>query len=296
MNILVIGGTGMVGSQTVSTLLARGQQVKVMTRSQKKLRHSQAGVESVVGDMEAPESLARAFKNVDRAFLITPLSPNETEQGLAAVETAKAAGVRRIVYMTVPMHPGSTIIPHFKSKIPVIHALRDSGLDYTILEPNNFFQNDLYFEADIVQRGIYPQPMGSIGLNRVDVRDIAEAAANALIESGHEGNSYPLMGPDVLTSDATARIWSRHLGWDVRYCGDDLDAWEEWALKILPDWMVSDFRIMYRYFQDYGLRASEDDFRRQHQILHHEPRPFEAFASELAPTWRSAGLRARGVA
>ena len=156
MNILVIGATGMVGSQTVSTLLARGQQVKVMTRSQKKLRHSQTGVESVVGDMEAPESLARAFKNVDRAFLITPLSPNETKQGLAAVETAKAAGVRRIVYMTVPMHPGSTIIPHFKSKIPVIHALRDSGLDYTILEPNNFFQNDLYFEADIVQRGIYP--------------------------------------------------------------------------------------------------------------------------------------------
>ena len=109
---------------------------------------------------------------------------------------------------------------------------------------NNFFQNDYQLKDALLTHGIYPQPLGEVGLSRVDVRDIAEAAAIALTESGHAGETYNLVGPDVLTGRGTAEIWSRALGRPIAYGGDDLDAWEKQVLAFLPPWMAFDFRLM----------------------------------------------------
>lgn len=286
MNLLVIGGTGMVGSQTVANLIKRGIEVRVMTHSKDKARHLPVGATAVTGDLAQPATLRAAFSGVDRAFLITPLDPHETEKGIAAVETAREAGVRRIVYMAVPMPPGSLRIPHFRSKVPIIDAIKASGIEYTILAPNNFFQNDLFFADRIMQHGTYPQPFGSVGLNRVDVRDIAEAALNALTESGHAGKTYPLVGPEAMTGYGTAEIWSHYVGRRIGYAGDDLDSWEQYARQMLPGWLVDDFRVMYEYFQENGLLASDADFEQQSRILHHSPRRFEDFAAEVAQSWQ----------
>jgi uncharacterized protein YbjT (DUF2867 family) len=58
---------------------------------------------------------------------------------------------------------------------------------------------------------IYPQPIGHVGLSRVDVRDIAEAAAISLTSSGHEGETYDLVGPELQTGESTAKVWSEPL-------------------------------------------------------------------------------------
>ena len=130
------------------------------------------------------------------------------------------------------MPEGSGHIPHFKSKVPVEEAIRSSGLDNTILRPNNFYQNDLWFREAITRYGVYPQPVGSRGMSRVDVRDIAEVAVAALTLEGHAGREYGIHGPDALTGEGTAEAWGRHLGREVRYGGDDLDAWEAQAQQI----------------------------------------------------------------
>jgi uncharacterized protein YbjT (DUF2867 family) len=121
-----------------------------------------------------------------------------------------------------------------------------------------------------------------VGLSRVDVRDIADAAVDALTGPGHEGQTYPLVGPDVLTGEATAAVYSRHLGRAVRYGGDDLDAWEDQARQALPDWLVRDLRIMFKHFQRLGLVATDADLAAVRRALGREPRRFDAFAAELA--------------
>jgi uncharacterized protein YbjT (DUF2867 family) len=68
--------------------------------------------------------------------------------------------------------------------------------------------------------------MGSAGLSRVDVRDIAEAAAVALTQPGHEGQTYDLVGPAEVIGESTAKVWSEVLGKPITYAGDDLQAWE----------------------------------------------------------------------
>jgi uncharacterized protein YbjT (DUF2867 family) len=288
MSILVIGGTGTVGSQIVSRLLDQGVKVQVMTHSADKLATLPSGVEGVMGDLADPPSLQRAFSGVESLVLITAVHPDETARGLFAIKAAKKAGIKKIVFMSVVMPPGSERIPHFASKIPIEQAIKDSGVAYTILRPNNFFQNDLMLREAIVTYGVYPQPIGSAGSNRVDVRDIADAAVSSLLESGHEGKTYNLHGPDALTGKGVAAVYSSHLSTEVNYGGDDLDAWAEQVNKMLPAWMVHDFRIMYQYFQEHGLHAEQSEIAKEESVLHHPPRSFDAFVAETVSLWKQA--------
>jgi uncharacterized protein YbjT (DUF2867 family) len=136
--VVVIGGTGTVGSQTVQELLKRGTEIRVMTRSADRIASLPKGVEGVVGSMLAPESLPAVFAGADKLFLITPLDRDETAQGIDAVDAAVAAGVKRIVYLSVHQADKALTIPHFVSKLPVEGVIRASGVEYTILRPNNF--------------------------------------------------------------------------------------------------------------------------------------------------------------
>ena len=281
MNILVIGGTGLVGSHVVQGLVAKGEQVHVLTRSAGKADAFPLGASGIIGDLHKPETLRWAMRGIDRIFLITPLSPTETEEGLAVVAAANRAGVRHLVYLSVYHVEQAPYIPHFKSKMKVQRALRDSGMAFTVIMANNFFQNDLVYRESILKEGIYPQPIGDIGLNRVDVRDIADAVVATLTQTGHEFHCYPLIGAEVLSGQDVADIYTRALGKAEMF-------W--WfgggkAIHTLPGWLVQDLKLMYEFFQRQGLRASEADFLLQAKVLGHLPRSFKTFVGETVVAW-----------
>jgi uncharacterized protein YbjT (DUF2867 family) len=292
MKTLVIGGTGTVGTEVVSGLLKKGVQVRVMTHSSKALTQLPRGVEGCKADLDDPASLSAAFEGVDRLFLLVPVGPNETNEGLCAVEAAMNAGVRKIVYLSVCMPEGSNVIPHFRSKRPVEDAIKASGIPFTILRPNNFFQNDLKLKDAIMQNGVYPMPFGSKGLNRVDVRDIADCAVNALINPAPDNQVYDINGPDTLRGEDVASIYSKNLGWKVSYGGDDLDAWAKQAAGVIPSSLLADYRIMYQYFQDHGMIAEKEELARMEKLLGHSPRSFNDFCREICQTWKSEIKRA----
>ena len=289
MNILVIGGTGLVGSHVVQGLVAKGEQVHVLTRSADKADGFPLGASGIIGDLHKPETLRWAMRGIDRVFLVTPLSPTETEEGLAVVAAANRAGVRHLVYLSIYHVEQAPYIPHFKSKLKIQRALRDSGVAFTVIMANNFFQNDLVYRESILKEGIYPQPIGYIGLNRVDVRDIADAVVATLTQTGHEFHCYPLIGAEVLSGQDMADIYTRTLGREIRYGGNDLEVWEGKTTRTLPGWLVQDLKLMYEFFQRQGLRASEADFLLQAKVLGHLPRGFHTFVRETVATWMPDG-------
>ena len=286
MTILVIGGSGTVGSQVVRELRARNAVVRVLTRNADKAKGLPGGAEGVIGDLLDPGTVRSVFKGIDSVFMLLAVSATETHEGLMAVNGMRMSGVKHIAYMSVHNLEQALHLPHFGSKLPVEAALKASGIPYTILRPNNFFQNDYWFRDAITKNGIYPQPIGDVGLSRVDIRDIAEAAAIVLMTPGHEGQTYNLVGPDVHTGKSTAEVWGRALGKTISYGGNNLDAWEEQSLQSLPAWMVFDFRLMYSFFQEKGLKASQSDIEHLTRLLGHSPRSFEDFAIETARGWR----------
>jgi uncharacterized protein YbjT (DUF2867 family) len=287
MRTLVTGGTGTVGTALVRTLVERGGQVRVLTRSAGGPTAALPGAEYFAGDLARPASLHAALDGVDAMYLLTPLDPRETSLGLAAIAAAKEARLEHLVFHSIHNVERAPHIPHFRSKIEIIEGLKEAGIRYTLISPNNFFQNDRMFREPLMQYGVYPQPFGHIGVSRVDVRDIADAAANVLDGTAAAGKEYALVGPDVLTAEETASIWSRHLDREVRYGGNDLEAWAEQAKAMMPDWLVDDLCVMFAFFQENGLAASPEDLESVRGVLGHTPRSFDAYAAETARSWRT---------
>jgi uncharacterized protein YbjT (DUF2867 family) len=287
MRHLILGGTGTVGGAVVAELLARGEKnVRVLTRSPEKAAKLPKGTTSVIGDLADPTTYKSVFQDFDTLFLLNLVTPAELQEGLAAVNEAHRAKAKRIVYLSVHDAEKGMTIPHFAAKVAIEAAIRETGIAYTMIRPNNFHQNDYWFKDVILQYGIYPQPIGEIGLARVDVRDIAEASANALTRSGHENQSYALVGPDAVSGEACAKQWSDALGRTVKYSGNDLDAWEKQSLAFMPAWAVYDFRLMYEMFQAKGLKATPAQMKECETIVGHAPRSYRDFVRETVTAWK----------
>ena len=286
MEVLVVGGTGTVGSRVARALAERGHAVRVLTRGSGAKNGLPEGARPVAGSLQQPETLPAAFSGADAAFLLTPLAEDETEQGLAGVRAARDGGVPRLVFMSVVLPDDSHHIPHFASKAAIEAAVRDGPFEWTILRPNSFFQNDLRYREAMLRQGVYPQPIGSRGVSRVDVRDIADAATIALTSAHLQGRVVPVHGPEAMSGEAVAETWTRHLGRDVRYVGDDLEAWERGARQVMPAWLARDLRIMYAYFHERGFIASDAELEALREILGRELRRFDDFAAETTAIWR----------
>lgn len=285
MRHLVIGGTGTVGSLVVEGLLERGEDVRVMTRSPEKAAALPDRVAGIVGNLRNPETYGAVFRDFDYLFLLNLVTESELQEGLAALYEARRADVKRIVYLSVHHADRGPHIPHFGAKWVIEEAIKASGVPYTILRPNNFYQNDVWLRQAILDYGIYPQPIGDVGVSRVDVRDVAVAAVRALTGKVAENRTYALVGPDVLTGEDVARTYSDILGRQVRYAGNDLDSWYQQALKMMPVTMVYDFRIMFEMFQSEGLIASATDLEETETIVGRPPIPFADFARDASTAW-----------
>ncbi len=285
MKVLCLGGTGTVGSEVVARLVARGVPVRVMTRSEDRVGTGAEGVELVRGDLEDPSSLDPAFEGVDRVHLLTPLHPAEAELGRAAVAAAVRAGVERVVFHSVHRADDASHIPHFASKVEIQRALEECGVAWVTIQPSEYLQNDLRLREPIMEMQIYPLPIGPLGVNRVDVRDIADATVAALLEDGHEGMRYPLVGPRALTGEEVAAVWGEALDGTIVYVGDDLDMWQDGVSGMLPPWLVDDLRVMYAHFLERGLVATPEELELQTRILKHEPRRLEDFVKETVAAW-----------
>ena len=224
MKVLVTGATGHVGSVVITEVLKRGAEVRALVRKQEGNRLP-ASVEIAVGDLLDPVSLATAMDGVDKLFLLNGVVAEELTQALIVCGLAKRAGLKHVTYLSVFMVEQFRLVPHFASKLAVEGALRTSGVSYTILRPGFYMQNDADLKESLTARETYPTPIGTQGIAAVDVRDIAEAAAISLTQEGHEGQTYDLVGPANLTGPKAAAIWSAALGKQIRYAGEDYDAW-----------------------------------------------------------------------
>jgi uncharacterized protein YbjT (DUF2867 family) len=285
MRTLVIGGTGTTGSRVVSALLARGVEVKVMTRSADK---RVTGATTVVGDLRDPYGSERSFYEVDTVFMSIGAGISETYEGVLGVHLAQRAKIKRFVYMSshkIDLTP--SLIFGGATKLPIENALKLSRIPYTILRPNSFYQNDLWYKTAITEHGLYPQPIGSKGMSRVDVRDIAEIAALALTMDGHEGRTYNVVGPEIQTGQGIADSWSRVLQRTVTYGGDDLDVFERTHAFMGPS-LLFPYRQYFEWYQANGLAASQEDLETMTRVLGRPPRSHASFAQEAFEEWKHA--------
>src|SRR6202161_2616757 len=284
MRILVTGGTGRVGSEVVKELQKRKADIRLLVR--KSDSRTPAGVEAVIGDLLDPVSVEKAMKGVDKMYLLNAVTPDELTQGLIAYDLAKKLKLSHVVYHSVFRVEHFKDVPHFASKLAIESTIREFDVPFTILRPNYFFQNDASFKDLLTEMSVYPNPLGPVGISAVDIRDIAEAAAITLTSDQHFGKTYNLNGPAVLSGPNAASIWGKLLGKEIKYAGENMDAFETQMREKAPSWAAFDIRMMFQGYLERGFVAEDGDIETVTKLLGHPPRRYEDFARETVKAWQ----------
>lgn len=290
MTILVTGATGRVGQHLVAQLVKRNANVRVLTRTPAKVKFDDA-VEVAQGDLLDIDSLRQAFKGVRSLFLLNAVTGDEFTQALITLNIAREAGVERVVYLSVFDADQAVNVPHFAVKYGAERMLEQMGFSATILRPAYFIDNELMIKDVIVNHHIYPMPVGNKGIAMVDVRDIAEVAAIELLRRDNAPDKLPvetinLVGPDNLTGEEIAAIWSETLGHTVTYGGDDPSGFEQNMASFMPKWTAYEMRLMAERYVSHGMIAKTGDVERLTQML---GRPLHSYR-EFARTVRAQTL------
>jgi len=286
MTILVTGATGKVGRHVIDHLVERGARVRALVRNPADAGLP-VGVEVVKGDLLDVDSLRAAFSGISTLFLLNAVVPDEFTQALIALNVARSANVRNVVYLSVIHSDRYVNVPHFAGKFGVERMIEQSGLNATILRPAYFIDNDLTIKDVVLGHGVYPMPIGSKGLAMIDTRDLGEVAAVELLR--REASEAPLpierfnvVGPDTLTGPDIAAIWSEVLKRPIAYGGDDTGAFEQNLRQFMPAWMAFDMRLMSDRFLDEGMIPEAGDVDRLQRMLGRPLRSYRDFASDVA--------------
>lgn len=288
MSILVTGATGAIGSLVVQGLARQGASVKAMVRQPGKAALP-AGVVEVVADFTDVASLRSAMTGVRTLFLLNAVTPDEVTQALLALNLARDAGIARIVYLSVIHADQYTEVPHFTGKHTVERMIESLNLPVTVLRPAYFMQNDKTVQGVIKGYGVYPMPIGSAGVAMVDTRDIADVAVAELLRRDRAPGPLPrltldVVGPELLTGETAATIWSAALGREIHYGGNDLPGFEAQLAQAMPSWMAYDMRLMMGRIQQLGMKPVDGAVQQLELLLGRPLRRYAALVRELLAT------------
>jgi len=253
MKILVTGAGGKTGRSVINALRIRNVQVRAWVRTPDHASKFPPDIESFWGDALDASLWPQALKDVDAVYHIAPnMFPYEFELGKLAIDAAKEAGIERFVFHSV-LHPQTEAMPHHWWKLRVEEYLFTSGLMFTILQPTAYMQNLLSQWPVILDEGVLRQPYApETRISLVDLGDVAEAAATVLLEPGHEGATYELVGTPPLSQYDVAAVLSKALARPVRAEAISRGTWAR-RMSGLSEYARTTLLKMFEYYEKYGL-------------------------------------------
>jgi len=281
MRVLMVGATGRHAHWVLRELIERGVSVRALVRNQQRaeVARQNGAAEVAIGDLTEPASLSDAFVGMDGVFHIGPAhAAGEAEMGVAMVDAARAAGVRKFVFSGV-IHPSiSAMTNHAAAKLPVEEAVYSSELDFTVLQPARFMQNFERSWNDVVEHDRLAQPYSlSAKFCSVDYREVAEVAAMAMAGNELSYGTFELCAPGMQDSHETAEIISEVLGRPITAVQIPL---EQFASQ-LPEGPFRDgMARMMAHYDKHGLPGGNPLVLRS--ILGREPRSLKDYFRELA--------------
>ncbi|MFS1303214.1 SDR family oxidoreductase [Streptosporangium longisporum] len=265
--ILVLGGTGTVGSRVADRLRDAGHDVRVATR------HAEFRF-----DWSAPGTWRPALEGVRTMYV---LLPERTGMPESFMPEAYRTGVRRVVLHSDRGVDIMNVTPLQEAE----RQVRESRCDWTIVRPDWFDQNFETFFRDSVVDGRLCVPIGSTRQGFVDAGDIAAVAARVLTREDHVGRILPLTGPEALSfPEALDRI--RDAGGPAVHFDGTPDAYREsLGAEGVPEEVID---TMIENFASLAAQGDTEPTGVVEEILGRPGKDFAAYAREAvaAGVWK----------
>lgn len=275
-SILLVGGTGFLGSQVATELLKRGKQVRALVRpGSDASRLEAAGADIARGDMMDPDSLDRAMSGVDAVVTSaagytrhskgdTPDIDTRGNSNLA--EAAHRGGVRRFVLTSILTCDQTPDVPHFWHKKLMEDRLEQLGVPFVALRPGAFLDQVTRFGGDPIAKGKLMW-MGSprVPTTFVLTPDLAGYLAEAVDAPGVDGQRIDIGWDRPLGMQDVAEIAARLTGKPIKVRSIPMPVLKAAGLvvgRFNP--MVKDLAAMIAWFQSGRYIA---DTRRQAEVF-----------------------------
>lgn len=282
--VLITGATGNIGTLLTKKLAGEDSvDLRVLVRDADKASHlKDLGAELAIGSFDDAASIKSAVEGVDTIALISPAGGTAAELVSTVLKAAKAAGVRKIVRLSAIK--ASTEGPTLNS---IQHGITDAeiletGITYTIFRPHYFMQNMLWSGESLTGESKFYQGMGDGAMGMVDVRDIADSAAAAVLSDQFDNQIFELTGPESITFHDVAATLTDVLGRSIEYVPVSPEAVEQSILDLSNDqWFAT---VMRQYSQAYSENWGDFTTDNVEKLTGHPARSFKSFAREvLAP-------------
>ena len=272
---LVIGSSGTVGAELVRLLFAQGHKVRSATSK------PPVQADQVQLNLVTKQGLAKAFENVEQAFLMAPAGhTNQDELLNPLIDQARAQGLRKVILMTAMGANADEAAPMRKTE----RYLEGSGLAFNIIRPNWFMQNfHTYWIKGILEHGKIILPTGQAKGSFIDARDISAVAAKLLLRHDFDGRDFDLTGSVAMNHDQVAAILSRETGRNIGY----QDIAPEDMLNALLDAQLprayAEFLILILGYFKAGYAERTTDAVQT--ITGNAPRSLEQYAKDFRSSW-----------
>ena len=195
--LFVSGANGKLGRRVVELLLERDYDGKIIAGSRHPEKLNLAGVEARQADFDSDDSLDKAFAGVDRLLLIsTDAIGQRIRQHLAAVAAAKRAGVKYIIYTSMPK-PDVSAVSFAPDHLGTEEAIIASGIGYTILRHGWYAENLLGALPSALASGKWYSAAGDGPTSYVAREDLARVDAEVLASNFTGNRIVTLTGTEL---------------------------------------------------------------------------------------------------
>lgn len=294
--ILVVGATGLVGSDICLRLATAGNRVRALVRPTadpgKVARLEDAGIETVLGDLRDPASLDVACRGIDAVITTVSAMPFSYVPGvndldttdragvLGLVDAARAAGVRHFTYLSFSGNL-DRVFPLRDAKREVEAALVASGLEYTILRPSCFMEVWLgpAVGFDPVNGVATIYGSGEAPVSWIAAGDVAAFAIASLTAPAARNAILELGGPRPIPPLEAVRIFETAIGRPMTVTHVPVEALDE-QLATATDPMQRSFSGLMRCVAD----GDAIEIGRTAELLGGPLTTVEAYAAEVART------------
>lgn len=220
--VLVYGATGAQARPVARRLLESDRHVRVLTRNPEKAEDlHDLGAEIVIGDFTDRDSLRRASNGVDGVFLLVPFFDPQAEHGYNAIDAAREAGVRLVVWnATGTIPPVRTGNQGLDVRLDILERLRASGLPHIALQPTAYMENFLgpWTAPEVAAKNSFAYPISSDARVQFISHDDAARFAVAAFDRPELANAdYEICGPERLGGEAIAEALARALGRPISF-------------------------------------------------------------------------------
>lgn len=261
--ILLFGATGNMGGSVVKALLNDDETYEIfaITRnvtSPKAVILAEMGISVIEADFTTLDTIPDSISTFDFGFIVTPVSKNETELGMAAIKFMERIGVKHIIFNSVADSHNNTGIPHFENKRRIEEYLENNNVTHTTIGPVYIMDNlKMPWMLSDIKSGQLKLPLSpDRKLQMIAFEDVGKVVREVIKNSENYVNTRIDIASDELSPDeAIGRFNNTKMLSNLSY---NQTSFEEYN---------HDMRLMYEWFENTGYSVDISSMKKEFDTI-----------------------------